>query len=135
TPGESFQTTENREGRTAESIFIAGMFVSIGPMYADMAEHKGDKAEAERVRAEVAKMEKVVLDKGWDGEWFLRAYDFFGKKVGSKENKEAKIFIEPQGCCVMAGIGVEGGQALEALDSAKSESRALRACAPSTPNA
>ncbi|OQX67399.1 MAG: glycosyl transferase [Sorangiineae bacterium NIC37A_2] len=119
TPGESFQTTENREGRTAESIFIAGMFVSIGPMYADMAERKGDKAEAERVRAEVAKMEKVVLDKGWDGEWFLRAYDFFGKKVGSKENKEAKIFIEPQGYCVMAGIGVKTGHAIKALDSVK----------------
>ncbi len=119
TPGESFQTTENREGRTAESIFIAGMYVSIGPMYAEMVERRGDKAEAERARANVAKMEKVVLDKGWDGEWFLRAYDFFGKKVGSKENKEAKIFIEPQGYCVMAGIGVKSGEAQKALDSVK----------------
>lgn len=119
TPGESFQTTENREGRTAESIFIAGMFVSIGPLYAEMCERKGDAAEAKRVRAEVAKMEKVVLDKGWDGNWFLRAYDFFGKKVGSKENKEAKIFIEPQGYCVMAGIGVKSGEAVKALDSVK----------------
>src|SRR5688572_4189578 len=119
TPGESFQTTENREGRTAESIFIAGMFVSIGPMYADMVERKGDKVEGERVRNEVRKMERVVLDKGWDGDWFLRAYDFFGKKVGSKDNKEAKIFIEPQGYCVMAGIGVATGQAEKALDSVK----------------
>src|SRR6187431_81896 len=119
TPGESFQTTENREGRTAESIFIAGMFVSIGPMYADMVDRRGDKAEAERVRKEVASMDKVVLDKGWDGEWFLRAYDFFGKKVGSKDNKEAKIFIEPQGYCVMAGIGVKTGEAVKALDSVK----------------
>ncbi len=119
TPGESFQTTENREGRTAESIFIAGMYVSIGPMYAEMVERKGDNAEAERARTNIAKMEKVVLDKGWDGEWFLRAYDFFGKKVGSKDNKEAKIFIEPQGYCVMAGIGVKTGEAVKALDSVK----------------
>ncbi len=119
TPGESFQTTENREGRTAESIFIAGMYVSIGPMYAEMVERNGDKAEAERARTNIAKMEKVVLDKGWDGEWFLRAYDFFGKKVGSKDNKEAKIFIEPQGYCVMAGIGVKTGEAVKALDSVK----------------
>ncbi len=119
TPGESFQTTENRESRTAESIFIAGMFVSIGPLYADMCERKGDAAEAKRVRAEVSKMKDVVLDKGWDGQWFLRAYDFFGKKVGSHENEEGKIFIEPQGYCVMAGIGVETGQAEKALDSVK----------------
>ncbi len=88
-------------------------------MYADLVERRGDKAEAERVRTEVRKMERVVLDKGWDGEWFLRAYDFFGKKVGSKENKEAKIFIEPQGYCVMAGIGVKSGEAKKALDSVK----------------
>ncbi len=119
TPGESFQTTENREGGAAESIFIAGMFVSIGPMYADMAERQGNKEEAARARREVAKMEKVVLEKGWDGNWFLRAYDFFGNKVGSRDNREGKIFIEPQGYCVMAGIGVETGEAEKALDSVK----------------
>lgn len=119
TPGESFQTTENKEGRTAESVFIAGMYVSIGPMYAEMVEKRGDAAEAKRARDNISVMEKAVLDKGWDGEWFLRAYDFFGKKIGSKENKEAKIFIEPQGYCVMAGIGVESGEAVKALDSVK----------------
>ena len=119
TPGESFQTTENREGRTAESVFIAGMFASIGPMYADLCQHSGDKEEAARARQEVSKMHEVILDKGWDGDWFLRAYDFFGKKVGSNENKEAKIFIEPQGYCIMGGVGVESGHALKALDSVK----------------
>jgi cellobiose phosphorylase len=64
-------------------------------------------------------MRHTVLQHGWDGEWFLRAYDFFGNKVGSKENPEAQIFIEPQGFCVMAGIGVEEGLAKKALDSVK----------------
>ena len=31
---------------------------------------------------------------GWDGEWFLRAYDFAGNKIGSSECDEGKIFIE-----------------------------------------
>ncbi len=119
TPGESFQTTENREGRTAESVFIAGMFVAIGPEYAALCELKGQLDEARRVREEVQKMAKVVLEHGWDGEWFLRAYDFFGNKVGSRECKEGQIYIEPQGYCVMAGIGVESGQAKKALDAVK----------------
>lgn len=119
TPGESFQTTENREGRTAESIFIAGMFVSIGPEYARLCELKGQSGEAERARQQVASMSRVVLEHGWDGNWFLRAYDFFGNKVGSHECDEGKIFIEPQGYCVMAGIGVETGEAKKALDSVK----------------
>ncbi len=121
TPDEPFQTTGNRTGRTAESVFIAGMFVHIGPEYAKIAEYKGDKAEAERARKEVAKMDKTVLEHGWDGEWFLRAYDFFGKKIGSKDCPEgdSKILIEPQGYCVMAGIGVATGEAKKALDAVK----------------
>jgi len=119
TPDESFQTTGNRTGRTAESVFIAGMFVGVAPDYAYLAAKRGEAAEAKAARAEAAKMTDVVLKHGWDGEWFLRAYDFFGNKVGSKDTKEAQIFIEPQGFCVMAGIGVEGGQAKKALDSVK----------------
>jgi len=119
TPDESFQTTGNRTGRTAESVFIAGMFVGVAPDYAYLADKRGEAGEAKAARAEAAKMTDVVLKHGWDGEWFLRAYDFFGNKVGSKDNKESQIFIEPQGFCVMAGIGVEGGQAKKALDSVK----------------
>jgi cellobiose phosphorylase len=119
TPDESYQTTGNRTGRTAESVFIAGMFVGVAPDYAYLAEHVGEKDEAKRARAESAKMEGVVLTHGWDGEWFLRAYDFFGNKVGSKECDEGKIFIEPQGFCIMAGIGKDSGHAKKALDSTK----------------
>jgi cellobiose phosphorylase len=119
TPDESYQTTGNRVGRTAESVFIAGMFCHIGPEYAALCERRGDVDRAQRARREIAKMENVVLEHGWDGDWFLRAYDFFGNKVGSKECEDGKIFIEPQGYCVMAGIGKESGQAARALDAVK----------------
>jgi cellobiose phosphorylase len=62
-------------------------------------------------------MEKTVWAAGWDGEWFRRAYDDFGKPIGAKECEEGQIFIEPQGMCVMAGLGVEDGRAKQALDS------------------
>lgn len=60
---------------------------------------------------EVAAMNDAVLDGGWDGDWFVRAYDAYGKKIGSKECEEGQIYIEPQGFCVLAGIGVETGEA------------------------
>jgi cellobiose phosphorylase len=119
TPDESYQTTGNREGRTAESVFIAGMFCHIAPMYAELAAHRGDNAESARALKTSETMAATVLKHGWDGEWFLRAYDFFGNKVGSKECEEGQIFIEPQGYCVMAGIGKETGQAKKALDAVK----------------
>ena len=116
-PGESFQTCPGMDGRVAESVFIAGMFVFIGPAYAEICRRAGKAAEAERAKAKVEEMTEAVLKYGWDGDWFLRAYDAHGEKVGSDECEEGKIFIEPQGFCVMAGIGVKDGRAARALDS------------------
>ncbi len=116
-PGESFQITGPSEGPVAESVFIAGMFVKYGRAYADICAHLGLTAEAGEAQEQVERMEQSVLDAGWDGEWFRRAYDAFGKSVGSRECKEGRIFIEPQGMCVMAGIGVESGEAARALAS------------------
>ncbi len=117
TPGESFQTCPGIKGGTAESVFIAGMFVFIGPAYAEICRRAGDAAEAERAGKKIAEMTQAVLKYGWDGEWFLRAYDAHGEKVGSNECDEGKIFIEPQGFCVMAGIGAKDGKAALALES------------------
>ena len=119
TPGESFQTTENKTGSVAESVFIAGMFVAIGPDYSTLARRRGDVAEAERAEAAIRTMHSAVLEHGWDGDWFLRAYDFFGAKVGSRENEDGQIWIEPQGYCVMAGIGLDDGKAIRALDATR----------------
>ena len=116
-PGESFQTFGPSEGPVAESVFIAGMFVKYGPEYADLCELMGDNTEAERARAEVKKMYDTVLDAGWDGEWFIRAFDAYSHKIGSKECEEGKIFIESNGFCTLAGIGVKEGKAQQALDS------------------
>ncbi len=119
TPGESFQTTENQAGGVAESVFIAGMYAMIGKEYVALCNQIGKEDEAARAQAEVDKMEQNILTHGYDGEWFLRAYDFYGNKIGSNENEEGKIFIESQGFCVMGGVGVETGEAEKALDSVK----------------
>ncbi|MGM9791996.1 MAG: GH36-type glycosyl hydrolase domain-containing protein [Candidatus Cryptobacteroides sp.] len=119
-PNESFQTTENRsEGSKAESLMIAGQMVVCGRDYARLCRRVGLAEEAERAEAEVEKMCTAVKRYGWDGEWYLRAYDYFGGKVGSHENAEGKIFIESQGWCTMAGIGREEGMVDKALDSVK----------------
>ncbi|HVN53444.1 MAG TPA: glycosyl transferase [Anaerolineaceae bacterium] len=117
TPGESFQTTTNQDGKVAESVFIAGLFVLAAREMADLAQHLGNHPEADQYRLAADQMEATVYAHGWDGEWFLRAYNHFGKKIGSSECAEGQIFIEPQGMCVMAGLGLESDQASRALDS------------------
>lgn len=118
-PGESFQTFGPSEGPVAESVFIAGMFVKYGEEYAQLCELLDDPSEARRARKEVECMYQSILKDGWDGEWFLRAYDASGEKVGSRDCEEGQIFIEPQGFCSLAGVGVKEGLAQKALDSVK----------------
>lgn len=119
-PNESFQTTENKtEGSQAESLMIAGQFVVTGKDYAELCDVIGDKKEAERVRGLAADMEEAIKTHGWDGEWFLRAYDYFGRPIGSHTNDEGKIFIESQGWCTMAGVGKEEGMVEKSLESVK----------------
>jgi len=116
-PGESFQTTANREGRTAESLMIAGLFICAAREFAKILELTKESEEAEKVLTSAEVMGQAVDRHGRDQNWFLRAYDFFGKKVGSSENKDGQIFIESQGWCVMAGLGWSDGFAQKALDS------------------
>ena len=118
-PGESFQITGPSEGPVAESVFIAGMFVKYGRAYTAICRHLGLEDEAAAGDGAIAAVEAAVLDAGWDGAWFRRAFDAFGHVVGGKECDEGQIFIEPQGMCVMAGIGKESGEAARALESVK----------------
>jgi len=116
-PGQSFQTTTSKDGKVAESVFIAGLFCAAAKELAAIAAHRGAKADAETCLEEAARMDAAVRRHGWDGEWFLRAYDDFGRKIGSKECEEGRIFIEPQGFCIYGGIGLDDGLARKALDS------------------
>ena len=116
-PDESFQTAPIRDGDTAESVFIAGLFCLACDDLAEIALRRGDAPTGHRLRAAVDAMRASVDQHGWDGEWFLRAYDAAGEKVGSHENNEGQIYVEPQGICPMAGIGIGDGRAASALDA------------------
>lgn len=119
-PNESFQTTENKsEGTKAESLMIAGLFVVYGRDYVTLCNKLGNEEEASRAQSHIDAMIDAVKKHGWDGEWFIRAYDYYGNKIGSNENEEGKIFIESNGWCTMAGIGKEEGLCEKALDSVK----------------
>jgi cellobiose phosphorylase len=118
-PDESFQTCTNRGGRRAESVMIAGLFVVAGHEYAELCRRCGLATKAANAERQVTAMAAAVERHGWDGEWFLRAYDDAGGKVGSRDNEEGKILIESQGWCAMARIGLERGFVKKALDAVR----------------
>lgn len=116
-PGESFQTTTNKEGAVAESVFIAGLFVLAAEEIAEIAARLGLESTAEYYREAKTRMIEAIDNHGWDGEWFLRAYDAFGSLVGSQSCDEGQIYIESQGINIMAGVGLDDGRARQALKS------------------
>lgn len=118
-PGQSFQTTTNKDGKVAESVFIAGLFILAAREMVQIAARREDDQIAFFYQRAIIQMDSAIGDAGWDGAWFRRAYDDFGQPVGSKECTEGQIFIEPQGMCVMAGCGIDDTRARQALDSVR----------------
>ncbi|MEP7704681.1 glycosyl transferase [Paraglaciecola sp. 25GB23A] len=116
-PNESFQTTQRGASDVAESVMIAGQFVLYGQDFVEICQRIGKTDLALASQAHVEQMRQTVEQQGWDGEWYIRAYDAQGNKVGSHECSEGKIFIESQGFCAMAGIGTEQGKPLQAMQS------------------
>lgn len=114
-PNQSFQCYQGKDTGIAESIFIGGMFVKYGHQYTEILSKIN--IDNKDVLEAVKRMETAIYEYGYDKDHFLRAYDAFGHKVGSHENKEGQIFIEPQGMCVMAGLGLDNGLASKALDT------------------
>jgi len=96
---------------------VAALFTYVGPSFVGMLNHLGRTEEAAKAQAAIDTMKETVMKYGFDGEWFLRAYDATGAKMGSKECEEGKIFIEPQGFAVMSEIGKDVGADIKALDS------------------
>jgi cellobiose phosphorylase len=120
-PGESFQTTQHRPGDVAESVFIAGLFVLAAEEFAAIADRHDHARDACTYRDARGAMAAAVREHAWDGDWFLRAFDDAGRPVGSRACDEGKIYVEPQGMCVMAGIGLDDGLAARALTSVHEE--------------
>ena len=112
-PDESFQTGPMRSNGRAESVMIGALFVLAAREYATLA----GSAAAASYRAAADAMAVAIATHGWDGEWFLRAYDDAGQPVGSHRNDEGQIYLEPQALCAMAGIGADSGLPDRALQS------------------
>ena len=95
--------------------WLATLFTYAGPNYVSILKHLGKDDEATAAQAEIDKMKANIMESAWDGDWFIRAYDANGEKMGSKECEEGKIFIEPQGFAIMSEIGKDQGCDMKTL--------------------
>lgn len=115
----SGQFSESNASKNIDSSLSKDVAKIISSDFVSTLDKASLNSEITGIAKDVSEMIKTVESAGWDGEWFRRAYDAFENPIGSKENEEGKIYIEPQGMCVMAGIGVDDGKAEKALSSVK----------------
>ena len=88
-----------REGR-GESVWLSEFMIAVIRLFAPCC----GEADWERLRALFDKLRESVEREGWDGGWYLRAYDDRGEKLGGHENSECRIDSLPQSWAVLAGL-------------------------------
>lgn len=84
-----------------ESIWLTMALIVSTLQAAELYEYISENEKAEHCRQRISGLREAVEKHGWDGKWYLRAYDDRGYPVGSSE--EGRIFLNPQTWAVLSG--------------------------------
>ncbi len=102
-----------REGK-GESIWTSMQFGTVLRQIAELAELKGE--DKQKYLDIYEEQKKLINTTAWDGEWFRRCITDEGRFIGSKNEPQAKIWLNAQSWAVLSGMGDEEKQK-SAMDS------------------
>ncbi len=100
----------------AESVMVAQMLAGACLEMSKMASMAKKKADSTKYMKLFEKVRDQINKVAWDGQWYIRAFDDNKKPVGSKVNKEGRIFLETQGWAVLTQVA-DQERAVQCLDS------------------
>jgi cellobiose phosphorylase len=87
----------------SESCFIASQFGKALVEMMALLQHLGDQETVARYREYYDTMQQRLNEQAWDGEWYMRYFDFDGSPIGSRMNTKGQIFANSQSWAVMSG--------------------------------
>ena len=87
-----------------ESVWGGMFYAAMLDLFAGLLENLNKHAELLEVKTVRDALYKAVDENCWDGEWYIRAFGENNRRVGSKENKYGKIFLNTQIWPVIAGF-------------------------------
>lgn len=96
-----------RFGHDGETVFVALQLRFAFKVYIEVAEMLNKPAEVAWAKPLLAKLDENLQKYGWDGEWFMRGYRVDGEKFGSRDNREGRIYLNPQAWAVMSGAATK----------------------------
>jgi cyclic beta-1,2-glucan synthetase len=110
----------NRVGHRGEgeSVWLGWFLLDVLSAFAGLAEHRGERALAERYRVERERL-REALELAWDGEWYRRGYFDDGTPLGSATSEECRIDLIAQAWAVLSG-GARAGRMERAMDAVRS---------------
>ncbi len=99
-------TGVGKEGR-GESVWLSIAYAQALYEMAELAKFLGDSEKEANYLSRREAIKTAINDNAWDGEWYRRCYTDNGAPLGSKENKYAKMFMEPQCWSLISGVASE----------------------------
>ena len=87
-----------------ESIWLGHFIHRILLDFAEIARRWDDSERAQRYRHRAKDLRENLNTLGWDGEYYYGATKDAGEKIGSKENAEGSLWLNPQTWAVIAGV-------------------------------
>ena len=95
-----------------ESVWLSEFMAVCASEYASVAPNGEDRAY---LTALSDRMRAAVETCGWDGKWYLRAYDDEGSHLGGADNACCRIDVISQAWAVLAGL--DAGRCASAMDA------------------
>ncbi len=87
-----------------ESIWLTQFFYTTLKRFVEILKSVNENKAANRYTEKANALKNSFDANAWDGEWFWGATKDSGLKIGSKENDEAFIWLNPQTWSVISGI-------------------------------
>jgi len=82
------------------AMFLAGLLAD----WAEIHTRRGDAGRASDFAARRQRLIEAINTHGWDGQWYLRATLDDGRKLGSRENRVGRIFLNAQTWAVLNDV-------------------------------
>ena len=117
-----------------ESVWLAWFQIATIGIFAPIARQAGHMDAADLWQANVDDLVSALDLYGWDGDWYLRAFDDDGMPWGSSRNDECRIDLIAQAWSVLSGLPLDD-RARTAMKSAGADlvdekARLIRLLAP-----
>jgi cyclic beta-1,2-glucan synthetase len=95
----------NRVGQLGkgESVWVGWFLYTTLAAFAPLCDDRKDQTRGRRYRDHLEKLKKALAEKGWDGDWYRRAYFDDGTPLGSVQNDECRIDSIVQSWSVISG--------------------------------